>query len=255
MIRLLRNIIVLGGMCWCGYTAYTWYINRQPAAEADEQTAPQASPVARHREQPTNHAPTPIQAPASGTAGIMEVFRGVADKIPGIGARAQSPALAAPTQPSGGSLAVYYSPWQNLEAIDYNSIEHSRCNHLDVAMYSLTNFQLARAIVDFAATGRQVRIYRDRAQYEQEQSRGSYVANLFYGKPHIAIRVKGSRTLMHIKAWSDGCILREGSANWSPSGEKQQDNTLTLLTDRTSIDNFEADFQVIWNRPDNVSVQ
>jgi len=33
--------------------------------------------------------------------------------------------------------------------------------------------------------------------------------------------VKHSSDLMHLKEWSDGSRLREGSANWSPSGEKR----------------------------------
>ena len=60
---------------------------------------------------------------------------------------------------------------------------------------------------------------------------------------------------MHLKAWSDGWILREGSANWSPSGEKEQDNTLTFLSDSASVNNFEAAFEAMWDRPDNIVVQ
>jgi phosphatidylserine/phosphatidylglycerophosphate/cardiolipin synthase-like enzyme len=114
---------------------------------------------------------------------------------------------------------------------------------------------LAEAITRFAGNGRKVRIYRDREQYDQEDRRGSHVGNLFHGNRNIAIRVKGSRILMHIKGWSDGCTLREGSANWSPSGEKQQDNTLTLTADPGAIRAYEANFNKMWSRADNQIIQ
>lgn len=154
-----------------------------------------------------------------------------------------------------GVGAVYYSPWQNLEAIDYGAIVQSRCNHLDIAAYAFTDSKLAEAVVAFAQSGRPVRIYRDREQFEQEQKRNTRVSDMLGAMPNISVRVKASSVLMHQKAWSDGCILREGSANWSPSGEKQQDNTLTLLNDSVSIGNFEAAFEAMWNRPDNLVIQ
>jgi hypothetical protein len=60
---------------------------------------------------------------------------------------------------------------------------------------------------------------------------------------------------MHDKAWSDGCMLREGSANWSPSGEIKQDNTLTLTAAHDAINAFETSFQAMWARPDNQVIQ
>ena len=151
--------------------------------------------------------------------------------------------------------AVHYSPFENLEAIDSATILNSRCDHLDIAAYSFTDHLLAQAVTEYANRGHRVRIYRDKDQYSQEESRNNFVAQQFAGNRNIAIRVKGSRTLMHLKAYSDGCVLREGSANWSPSGEKQQDNTLTLTSDVNAIRAFEADFESMWNRPDNRIIQ
>jgi phosphatidylserine/phosphatidylglycerophosphate/cardiolipin synthase-like enzyme len=154
----------------------------------------------------------------------------------------------------GGVSAVYYSPWQNLEEIDYNAIVSSRCNHLDIAIYSFTDWKLAQAAVICARSGRLVRIYRDYEQYEQEQKRGLQVAHMLK-RPNISVRLKSSTVLMHMKAWSDGCILREGSANWSPSGEKQQDNSLAFINDRASVASFERAFEAMWIRNSNIIIQ
>jgi len=78
---------------------------------------------------------------------------------------------------------------------------------------------------------------------------------LLRSNPNISIRVKNSRVLMHIKGWSDGTILREGSANWSRSGEQDQDNTLSLTRDARSVQGFEDNFRHIWERTSKLVVQ
>lgn len=156
--------------------------------------------------------------------------------------------------PSEGA-AIHYAPSEDLEHVDAQLIEQTTSDHLDIAMYAFTDYAIARAVVDAANRGVKVEIYRDREQYENEQQRNSYVAQLFRGNPNISIRVKSSTVLMHIKAWSDGKILREGSANWSSSGEKQQDNTLTLTQDPRSVQGFESNFRHIWERTSNLVAQ
>lgn len=41
----------------------------------------------------------------------------------------------------------------------------------------------------------------------------------------IEVRMKGQKELMHLKSYAiDGTCVRAGSANWSPTGLKRQDN-------------------------------
>jgi phosphatidylserine/phosphatidylglycerophosphate/cardiolipin synthase-like enzyme len=82
--------------------------------------------------------------------------------------------------------------------------------------------------------------------------------DLLRGVRSVRIRVKppSRRALMHLKAYdTDGTLLREGSANWSPAGLKEQDNSLIFLSDRQSTENFAHDFEVLWDRPGNITVQ
>jgi PLD-like domain len=226
---------LVAGIIVVGYRAYSWYESRNPATETQDSSRP----VNERR----------AERPQTGIAGaLLQRVMGSRESIGNVGG-------AGPVPMNAGVGAVYYSPWQNLEAIDYNTIVQSRCNHLDIATYSFTDLKLAEAVVMFARSGRPVRIYRDREQFEQEQKRSTRVTDILRTMPNIAIRVKSSMILMHQKAWSDGCILREGSANWSPSGERQQDNTLTFLNDPASINNFEAAFEAMWARSDNLMVQ
>ena len=61
---------------------------------------------------------------------------------------------------------------------------------------------------------------------------------------------------MHLKQLCvDGRLLRTGSANWSPSGEKREDDDADYSTDRNAIERFERDFEALWNRPDNIVIK
>ena len=88
-----------------------------------------------------------------------------------------------------------------------------------------------------------------------QHNRGT-TTSLLRGQTGIQIRVKGSRELMHLKAYLiDGSLLRDGSANWSPSGLKRQDNNAHFTSDRAQIAAFQQIFEQMWNRADNERVQ
>jgi phosphatidylserine/phosphatidylglycerophosphate/cardiolipin synthase-like enzyme len=80
---------------------------------------------------------------------------------------------------------------------------------------------------------------------------------MFRGKLNIHVRVKppSPSDLMHLKVWSDGELLREGSANWSPAALKRQDNLVRFSRNPDEVKAFEADFDAMWNRPSNAIVQ
>lgn len=226
MLRGIGATVVLFGVLAGGYSLYRWYEDR---GVAPVDAASTHATVARNNGMPS----------------LSGLFHRATEGLQGV-----------PPGPTPHFIAgaVYYSPWQNLETIDADAILDSRCSHLDIAMYAFTDWKLAEAVAAFARSGRPVRIYRDREQYEQEVRRHDRALQIL-DAPNISIKVKRSTVLMHIKAWSDGCILREGSANWSPGGEKQQDNTLVFLDDKASVHNFEADFNAMWNRSNNIVVQ
>jgi phosphatidylserine/phosphatidylglycerophosphate/cardiolipin synthase-like enzyme len=173
-----------------------------------------------------------------------------------------------PAERNGTSPAEseHFSPAEDLEAIDVGELRASARRlrgtrtPLNVAMYSFTDPLIARVLVDEADAGTTVRVYRDGEQFENEgheRHGGSSVATTFQGHRNIQIRVKPvSRfDLMHLKCWSDGRILRDGSANWSPAGLKRQDNEIRFTTDPREVQEFNRDFEQIWNRPGNIVVQ
>jgi phosphatidylserine/phosphatidylglycerophosphate/cardiolipin synthase-like enzyme len=124
---------------------------------------------------------------------------------------------------------------------------------VDVAMYSFTDRELAEELVALAHSGVKIRVYRDSREFNEENQRGlSTTAILLAGG--ITVRVKRSRDLMHLKSYViDGTPLRTGSANWSPTGLKRQDNDVHYEFASILAARFEAKFESMWHRATNVT--
>ena len=163
-------------------------------------------------------------------------------------------------QPERGSSFEYFSPTDNLEHADIDQLSRAS-KTVDVAMYAFTDRFLADHLVKLAKRGVVIRIYRDRSQFEEEQRRAAQsqngsVMDIFRGQGNIHVRVKGTTDLMHLKAYLvDGTLLRDGSANWSPSGLKRQDNNAHFTTDPEQVKRFRDFFDGMWTRSDNDEIQ
>ncbi|HEY3929601.1 MAG TPA: phospholipase D-like domain-containing protein [Candidatus Koribacter sp.] len=158
------------------------------------------------------------------------------------------------------SAEDHFSPDEDIERIDITRLDQARST-VDIAMYAFTDRYLADEVKRLAQRGVKIRIYRDQEQYEEEQRHASKRDNesttsLLTGEANVQIRVKGHRELMHLKAYLiDDSLLRDGSANWSPSGEKRQDNNAHFSTDPAQVAAFRKDFNEMWDRTDNLKIQ
>ena len=169
----------------------------------------------------------------------------------------------AAVSPSVGGNALreetHYSPFENLEALDYRALGGAK-HRIDIAMYAMTDRYLASELTSLADRGVAIRIYRDGEQWQTEMRNGRHdtIADLLRGHAGIHIRVKPpSRSeLMHLKEYLvDGTLLRDGSANWSPAGLREQDNEARFTGDPRQIEAFEARFDAMWKRTSNLFVQ
>lgn len=189
---------------------------------------------------------------------------------------------------SGAALETHYSPTENLEHYDL-SLLRSAHKSIDLCGFSFTDQAVGDAIVVAANHGVKVRVYLDRGQSSDELERAAkhdtgeretarrravqYADGLFdeqevpdasseaviqrlAATPNVEVRIKHSRVLMHLKSYAvDGRTLRSGSANFSPSALKRQDNDLLLTRDAATVRRFELDFNQLWARPDNERLQ
>ncbi len=163
---------------------------------------------------------------------------------------------------AGAELGDHFSPAEDLERLDVEQIAQAR-RTLDIAMYAFTDRYLAQAVVEAAHRGVQVRIYRDRAQFEEEQRNADLhhersLSDMFHHQRNIQVRIKDSNehNLMHLKAYLvDGKVLRDGSANWSPAGLKRQDNNSHFTADPAQVHAFQQAFEEMWSRTNNQEAQ
>jgi phosphatidylserine/phosphatidylglycerophosphate/cardiolipin synthase-like enzyme len=160
------------------------------------------------------------------------------------------------------SSAGHFSPAENLEDLDISYLRQAR-ETVDVAMFSFTDRRIAEVLKELAVGHVKIRIYRDQGQFGEEQERagrfgGLSTSLLLRGSVNIQIRVKQGpvSNLMHAKGFClDHRLLRDGSANWSHSGELTQNNQIRVTTDVRQIAAFEKTFEEMWSRPGNLVVQ
>ena len=155
---------------------------------------------------------------------------------------------ASPASTEQSHARILYAPESNLERNELEMLRTAKVS-VDVAMYSFTDRELAEELVALAHSGVKVRVYRDSREFYEENQRGSSTTTAMLLAGGVAVRVKSSRDLMHLKSYViDGALLRTGSANWSPTGLKRQDNDVHYEVDSILGAQFEAKFESMWNR-------
>lgn len=151
------------------------------------------------------------------------------------------------------TVEYLYSPGTNLERSELAQLE-TATRSVDVAMYSFTDRELAGELAALAHKGVKVRVYRDREQYQQEGQRDAQNSTAILLAAGVEVRVKGARDLMHLKSYAiDGHLLRTGSANWSPTGLKRQDNDVVYQVAPEAVRQFERKFEEMWLRAGTAS--
>ena len=165
-----------------------------------------------------------------------------------------------------GATEIGFAPTANLESVDIALLDRAQ-KSVDIAMYAFTDRKISKELISLARRGVRIRLYRD---FWQTKDRNDQTRTLA-GRRGIEIRIKNTRRsfdIMHIKAFAvDGRILREGSANWSGSGEgaachreycewnDQQDNTVTVSENPELARKFEERFERMWSRSGNIRIE
>ena len=153
---------------------------------------------------------------------------------------------------------ISYSNPADLTPADVATI-NTALKTIDFAAYSLTEPRICAALLAAANRGIVVSIYLDHSEVEAEAKGNpamptSALSTLF-NHPGIAIKVKHSMILMHLKSYCiDKAVVRDGSANFSPQGEEQQDNSMLLTDDPDHVQKFIDKFNAMWLRQDNLTI-
>ena len=131
---------------------------------------------------------------------------------------------------------IHYAPVENLERIDLDLLDSAE-DSIDLAAFVLSDWAVIDSLKGAITRGVPVRILLDGTQ----RSAYDRLADI-----KDIVRVKPRKPIMHLKAYTvDGKILRTGSANFSGSGLKQQDNDMIVLRDEAAVAAFREQFGVI----------
>ncbi|MCA0248268.1 MAG: phospholipase D-like domain-containing protein [Proteobacteria bacterium] len=150
-------------------------------------------------------------------------------------------------------VSVYYAPETNLEQVDLRILGAAR-KSVDLAGYNLSNYAVIHALSRLAQGGVRVRLYLDGEQLANTLRRAPQTHPLYRlgGEANVSVQLREARAAMHLKAYLvDGRVLRTGSANFSASGLKRQDNDLVVIRDTAAVGGFVATFERLWARSDN----
>jgi len=169
------------------------------------------------------------------------IFALPAIAVAAAGLRAGPAAMGSGTAPD---FEIHYAPEENLEAIDERLIRGAE-RSLDVMAYVLTDRTVFGALEEAAGRGVKVRIWRD-VRMAAELGDVDLVPS--GPSPNLELHASRGTELMHLKGYcADGAILRTGSANFSHSGERFQDNDLVILHGTTACAGFESKFAGAWS--------
>jgi phosphatidylserine/phosphatidylglycerophosphate/cardiolipin synthase-like enzyme len=157
----------------------------------------------------------------------------------------------APRSPISAPVRIAYGPEPGFAALDPELIGRAR-RRIDMTAYVLSDERVIEALSAAASRGVKIRLYFDPEQFRRIGGMNDNVIALV-NQPNVQARIKAEQDdLMHLKAYAiDGRWLRTGSANFSWSGERRQDNDIVIIDSPQAAAAFTRRFEILWARRDN----
>jgi phosphatidylserine/phosphatidylglycerophosphate/cardiolipin synthase-like enzyme len=156
-----------------------------------------------------------------------------------------------PASPVTAPVRIAYGPGDGFETIDSDLIDRAR-DRIDMAAYVLSDQKIIAALSAAAERGVKIRLYLDAEQFRRIASANENMLALV-NQPGVSARIKAEQNdMMHLKAFAvDGRWLRTGSANFSWSGARRQDNDILVIDSAEAARAFSRRFDSLWARRDN----
>ncbi|MFV0282151.1 MAG: phospholipase D-like domain-containing protein [Rhodoblastus sp.] len=157
-------------------------------------------------------------------------------------------------EPTFAGVRLYYSPAGQTVAYDIEAFARARVS-IDMAAYVLSDRGIIEALGEAARRGVKVRLYLDDADRRRTSGKTLDALTTLAATSGVAIRRKAAgRDPMHLKSYLiDRRTLRTGSANFSYTGGRFQDNDVLMVESPALAETFARNFEAIWDRPDNTN--
>ena len=115
---------------------------------------------------------------------------------------------------------------------------------LDICVFTIADDRLTDAILECHARGVQVRVVSDN---DKQHDSGSDIARL--RDRGVPVRLDDAPYHMHHKfALVDGCVLANGSFNWTRSATEKNDENLVVTDDANLVRVFGLQFDKLWQQ-------
>ena len=115
---------------------------------------------------------------------------------------------------------------------------------LDICVFTIADDRLTDAILECHARGVQVRVVSDN---DKQHDSGSDIARL--RDRGVPVRLDDAPYHMHHKfALVDGCVLANGSFNWTRSATRDNDENLVVSDDANLVRVFGLQFGKLWQQ-------
>lgn len=138
---------------------------------------------------------------------------------------------------------VYFSPKGGCQEAVTQEISKAQ-KTIDIAMYYLTGREIAQELVKAKERGVAIRVFLDQSQEASKYSKSRYLA-----KRGIEIRFYVGSGLMHNKfAIIDNKVLITGSFNWTATAEKENQENLLIIRDKSLIKDYSERFDMLWGQ-------
>jgi hypothetical protein len=154
------------------------------------------------------------------------------------------------------SVTIYTSPEMNLGEIDREIIDQVGAGGaINFAVCILSDYGIMNALRSAALRGAHIRLYLDPEELSRLTLSADHPLVKLIRTQGVEARIKANgEGLMRMTAYSvSGALLRTGSAIESVSGLEYEDNDLVIISDRAAVAAFDRKFQLMWNRPTNVT--
>ena len=138
--------------------------------------------------------------------------------------------------------AVYFTPSNACENNIIYLLNNAK-QQIDIAVYSITNDNLASAIKDAHKRGIKIRILTDKTQAENTSSKTVHLRNA-----GLNIKVHSKHRIEHNKfVVIDNQVVMTGSYNWTTSATlKNSENCLKIWNDDTTVLEYQKRFEYLW---------
>ena len=143
--------------------------------------------------------------------------------------------------PHGKIAEVWFSPGRECRRRITMALDRAQ-HSIDICVFTITDNELARAIIAAHQRGRHVRVLSDN---DKARDRGSDIDEFIEAGLHVA--VDQSRHHMHHKsAVIDQSLLLTGSYNWTRSAAQHNEENLLVTDDPRLVKPYVERFDLLW---------